>query len=367
MKEIRRIIHLYDQLKADGTPAALAIVVNVAESSYRRIGARLLVATDGRYVGGISGGCLEGDALRRARAAILSGKPAVHTYDTLDGEDAVIGIGLGCEGRIEVLFVPLNYADADNEVETLRELTDIRSPRLLLRLLNAYPGRSFYANLFTPDDLRPIWHRTQMEEKNVRALLNDVLRSGRSRVREFPGEREFLNKLLVEVLHPEIHLVLTGTNYDIPPTLAAGRNLGWRTTVIGAQRKFTKAITGLADQVLDYSEADKIQPDTATAVVLMSHDFDWDQRMVRYFLPLRPVYFGMLGPKKRAAKMDEILREDGLDLLGYPNLYSPVGLDVGAETPEEIAASLTAEIIAVFRGRAGGMLREREATIHGRG
>lgn len=366
MKEIRRIIHLYDQLKADGTPAALAIVVDVAESSYRRIGARLLVATDGRFVGGISGGCLEGDALRRARTAILSGKPAVHTYDTLDGEDAVIGIGLGCEGRIEVLFVPLDYADTDNEVEALRGLTGIRSPRLLLRFLNAYPGRPFDAGLFSPADISRLRDRTQTEDGSLRSLLDDVLCSGRSRVRDFPGERGFLNKLLVEVLHPEVHLVLTGTNYDIPPTLAAARHLGWRTTVIGAKRKFTKAITGQADQVLDYAEVDQVVPDTATAVVLMSHDFDWDQRMVKQFLPLRPAYFGMLGPKKRAAKMDALLREDGLDLLGYPNLYSPVGLDVGAETPEEIAASLTAEIIAVFRGRRGGMLRERGGSIHAR-
>lgn len=181
------------------------------------------------------------------------------------------------------------------------------------------------------------------------------------------GERGFPYRMLFEVLHPEIHLILTGTNYDIPPTLAAARLLGWRTTLIGAQRKFTTEMRNLAGRLVDYADVGQIKVDAATAVVLMSHDFDWDRKMVEHFLPLKPAYFGMLGPKKRAAKMDELLRaETKLKLLDYPSLYSPVGLDIGAETPEEIAASLTAEIIAVFRGRNGKMLRTRAETIHNR-
>lgn len=368
MKEIRRIIARYDRLKAAATPAALAVVVAVAESSYRRVGARLLVAADGQYVGGISGGCLEGDALRRARTAILSGRPAVHTYDTLDGQDAVIGTGLGCEGRIEVLFVPLDYDDPDNEVELLRKLVATRTPVVLTRMLNGLAAGSALAKPYRIDRLKHLSAATgSLTTENLRSLALDVLRNGRSQRRTITGERSFPNALLFEVLHPEVHLVLTGTNYDIPPTLAAARQLGWRTTVIGARRKFTKPITALADRYLDYGAVNQVRPHAATAVVLMSHDFDWDRRMVEYFLPLRPAYFGMLGPRKRVVKMHDLLREaGGLDLLGYPNLYSPVGLDVGAETPEEIAASLTAEIIAVFRGRRGGMLRERGGPIHER-
>ncbi|MEM6772239.1 MAG: XdhC family protein, partial [Bacteroidota bacterium] len=154
MKEIRQIIQLYDQLKAQNVASALAIVVDVEASSYRRIGARLLVAEDGRYVGGISGGCLEGDALRRARAAILAAAPATHTYDTMDGEDAVIGIGLGCEGRIDVLFVPLNYQDANNEVEALRTLIHIRKKVVMARLLKRQPHDPLEPGLYPIDNLR---------------------------------------------------------------------------------------------------------------------------------------------------------------------------------------------------------------------
>lgn len=367
MKEIRRIIELYDQLKADGTPSALAVVVDVAESSYRRVGARLLVAADGRYVGGISGGCLEGDALRRARAAILSEKPSTHVYDTTDGEDAVIGIGLGCEGRIEVLFIPLDYAAPDNEIETLRRFVDTRQPIVLTRLLNTGHNEEWITSLFTTDDLSSIEYRTDKPTGQIRQIAERTLAHGRSKRLIINGKQGFPYSVLFEVLNPEIHLILTGTNYDIPPTLLAARNLGWRTTLIGAQRKFTTEMRSLAGQLVDYHQADSVRPDAATAVVLMSHDFDWDRKMVEHFLPLKPPYLGMLGPKKRAAKMDALLQENtDLKLLDYPQLYSPVGLDVGAQTPEEIAASLTAEIIAVFRGRTGGLLRDREGTIHER-
>lgn len=367
MKEIRRIIQLYDQLKAEGTSAALAVVVDVAESSYRRIGARLLVATDGRYVGGISGGCLEGDALRRARTAILGGLPATHTYDTLDGEDAVIGIGLGCEGRIEVLFIPLDYHDENNEIEKLRRLADTREAVVLTRLLNCPDGETFEHRTYATDELQNIGLRVYKSPADLEQSARTILQSGRSKRITISSERGFPFAVLFEILQPEIHLVLTGTNYDIPPTLAAARQLGWTTTLIGAQRKFTAEMKSLADRLVDYGSVGSVTPDAATALVLMSHDFDWDRKMVEHFLPLQPAYLGMLGPKKRAVKMDTLLRESSnLQLLGYPKLYSPVGLDIGAETPEEIAASLTAEIIAVFRGRDGKNLRIRQETIHNR-
>ncbi|MEM1358692.1 MAG: XdhC family protein [Bacteroidota bacterium] len=359
MKEIRKILGLYDQLKADGTNCALAIVVNVAGSSYRRIGARLLVAEDGRFVGGISGGCLEGDALRRARRAILADQPSVHVYDTLDGDDEVIGIGLGCNGRIEVLFIPIDFT-ASNELDELRIMAGSRTPQLLTRVLAA-PGM-LSGRLYTRIELEALGKRYQLGSGELSAAAGQIMKTQRSKTRTFlaPGRENVT--ILFEVIRPELHLIVTGTNYDIPPTLAAAKQMGWRTTVIGARRKFTKEIDTLTDHLLDYSEVGQASIDQATAVALMSHDYEWDKRMVQYFLPQKPPYLGMLGPRKRVEKMDEELPE--LGLLAYPNLYAPVGLDIGAETPEEIAASLIAEILMVFRGRQGSALRERIGKIH---
>ncbi|MEM9259315.1 MAG: XdhC family protein [Bacteroidota bacterium] len=360
MKEIRKILGLYDQLKSDGTNCALAVVVNVAGSSYRRVGARLLVAEDGRFVGGISGGCLEGDALRRARRAILAERPSVHVYDTLEGEDEVIGIGLGCNGRIEVLFIPLDFKDPHNETEILRTLLPTRLPRLLSRIIAA-PGH-LPATVFTKTNLPAFCQQQQLSLVAVEQVATEALLGHRSRTHTFTSADGASLTLLFEVLRPELHLIVTGTNYDIPPTLAAAKQMGWRTTVIGARRKFTNEIATLADHLLDYSEVEQATIDAATAVALMSHDYAWDKRMVQHFLPLEPPYFGMLGPRKRVEKMEEESPEMGLR--AYPNLYAPVGLDIGAETPEEIATSLIAEILMVFRGRQGSALRKRVGKIH---
>jgi xanthine dehydrogenase accessory factor len=362
MKEIRAILDLYDQLKQEAIASAMAIVVDVAESSYRRVGARLLVAADGRYVGGISGGCLEGDALRRARTAILANQPSSHVYDTLDGEDAVIGIGLGCEGRIEVLFLPLDYSSPENEVEVLRSIVNTRQPLYLARLLKAKRQQLTSHPLYKAGHISSL---EKMVDSPLQKQGKNILSVGRSKVINLNEEGQEKYRIHFEVIQPQIHLIVTGTNYDIPPALAAARQLGWRTTVVGPRRKFTSTIAALADGLVDYSDVSSLAPDAATAVVLMSHDFDWDKKMVEHFLPLLPAYFGMLGPKKRAKKMDELLRKTtNLKLLDYPNLYSPVGLDIGAETPEEIAASLVAEVVMVFRGRGGGELRSRASSIH---
>jgi xanthine/CO dehydrogenase XdhC/CoxF family maturation factor len=362
MKEIRQIISLYDQLKTEDVPAALAIVVEVEQSSYRRVGARLLVAEDGRFTGGISGGCLEGDALRRARRAILAKAPAFHVYDTLDGEDEVIGIGLGCNGRIKVLFLPIDYHDPANELEVLRQVIPTREPRLFARLLAGHDNTPPPSYLYTPDQLDPLADYLEVKTAALTHLADEYLQVGRTKVAKITNAAGRQTPVLFEIVQPEIHLVVTGTNYDIPAALAAARHLGWRTTVVGPQRKFTAAIAGLADQLIDYADVDNIAIDPATAVALMSHDFDWDRRMVEHFLPLHPRYLGMLGPRKRVESMATEL--PNLDLLGFVNLYSPIGLDIGAETPEEIAASLVSEVIMVFRNRNGKALRERVGSIH---
>src|ERR1700744_6401561 len=120
MKEIKAIISAYDKLDKQHSRAALATVVRVEGSSYRRTGARMLVTDDGVWVGGISGGCLEGDALKRARIAIVRAEPSLITYDTTDDDAYQIGVGLGCNGIIDVLFTPLHFGDNNNPVEVLK-------------------------------------------------------------------------------------------------------------------------------------------------------------------------------------------------------------------------------------------------------
>src|SRR5215472_3857018 len=125
MKEIRTIVNAWQSIDLRTTRAALATVVRVEGSSYRRTGARMLVLDNGTYLGGISGGCLEGDALRRAQKGIALRRPSLITYDTTQDDDYQIGVGLGCQGIIDVLFTPLESDDPGCPMQILAGLTDI--------------------------------------------------------------------------------------------------------------------------------------------------------------------------------------------------------------------------------------------------
>src|SRR6201991_863367 len=134
MKEIRTIVQAYNSIDFTHTKAALATVVRVEGSSYRRAGARMLVLDNGTYLGGISGGCLEGDALRRAQKGIALHRSSVITYDTTQDDDYQIGVGLGCEGIIDVLFTPLRADEPDCPLRLLSGLTATREPVALITI-----------------------------------------------------------------------------------------------------------------------------------------------------------------------------------------------------------------------------------------
>ncbi|NDC78207.1 MAG: XdhC family protein, partial [Chitinophagia bacterium] len=136
MKELLSILQAQDRAAKTGLPTALATVVHLEGSSYRRPGARMLVTGEGDTTGAISGGCLEGDALRKALAAIAQGRSKLVTYDTSDEEDASIGVQLGCAGVIQVLFEPIDPSDPDNPVELLRRAASQRGHTVLATLFS---------------------------------------------------------------------------------------------------------------------------------------------------------------------------------------------------------------------------------------
>ena len=134
MKELREIIKAYDAAVHAGKKSALAAVVHLNGSSYRRPGARMLVTDDGELTGAISGGCLEGDALRKAMLVLSQQQSKLVTYDTSDEDDASIGIQLGCAGVIQVLFEPIHPNDNNNPIQLLRKAAALRQKSVLVTL-----------------------------------------------------------------------------------------------------------------------------------------------------------------------------------------------------------------------------------------
>lgn len=363
MKEIRKIIKEYDSIDFARESAAIASVVNVEESSYRRIGARMLVKSNGIWIGGISGGCLEGDALKRSQKAIFNNKPSRVVYDTMDDDKNQIGVGLGCNGRIEVLFTPIDKEDINNPVELLKKTTNKNTPSIMLKVVETEDPELLGKSILLESDNNNLdFHGVNQTE--LRAAIDTVNEKRRPILNEFKTQSGNQIKVLIEYIKPETQLVIIGDNYDVNAFIGIADELGWEIHVVGKAKKLSKYAFNLAKKVYDYSEAESIEVNDYSAVILMSHDYNWDKKMLPIFLKKNPKYIGMLGPKKRMDKMQKEIPD--FDLNALVNFHSPVGLDIGAESPEEIALSIASEIVSTFRGRSGTPLKFREGTIHER-
>jgi xanthine dehydrogenase accessory factor len=372
MKEVKDIIKAYDLAAAAGKRTALATVVHVEGSSYRRPGARMLVTEDGMLTGAISGGCLEGDALRKALLAITENKNKLVTYDTTDEDDAKFGVQLGCNGIVHILFEPIDAHQINNPIYLLKKLVSQRQAAVLVSLFSLesrslQPGLCYLllaGELLTAAslDLDPA------VMQDLEAEIARAQHSNQSTVRQYEnGLTAF-----VEVLLPPIALAICGAGNDAIPVMEAGHLIGLDITVMDGRQthatvqRFPQAknvIVTKAAQVLDH-----VAIDDRTAWVLMTHNYNYDLEVLERLLKTSCMYIGILGPKKKLHRMLDELVAKGMVLTEeqLQKIYSPVGLDIGAETAEEIALSITAEVKAVFSGRNGQLLRDKQEAIHSR-
>ncbi len=375
MDELHRIIeHL-----AAGPPGqgcALATLVYVEGSSYRGVGARALALPDGSTVGLISGGCLEGDLLERAGEVLADGRPRTVRYDSTSPEDALLGLGLGCNGVVEVLLERVTAADAAAAARYLPLLrqarndgrraalaTVYRSPeadevgsRLALIEAAAAPARPATPHYFGPlrDGLREAMAR------DLAALLDH----GRSRAAAYEAAGDRVQALL-ELVEPPLALTVCGAGPDAQPLVTLAAGLGWAPLVFDHRASFARpdrfpdAVRVVTAAREEFSAA--VPPRPGEAAVLMTHSYPADLLYLEQLAPRNLRYLGVLGPRRR---LDRLLAELGPRAPAEGVLYGPAGLDIGADTPAEIALAIAAEIRAVLAGRGGGSLRARPTPIH---
>jgi len=371
MKEISDIIQAFDRAQKEGKRSALATVVHVEGSSYRRPGARMLVTEDGQLTGAISGGCLEGDALRKALHAINQQQNRLVTYDTTNEDDIQFGVQLGCNGIVHILFEPIDAARLYHPIQLLRELTAERTEAVLVTLfsrdhLQEQPGTSLlYAN--------DILHTT-MDDLLRDAVMTDVKKACRDKISCFREYRSGLRTFngFVEFILPPPALVIAGAGNDVLPLVEITSLLGWHTTIVDGRPHYaTSRRFGKADKILTVKPEcvlEQLTTDAQTIFVLMTHNYNYDLALLRELVKKDFQYIGILGPRKKLDRMLVEFREEGLVLSGeqLAALHSPVGLDIGAETAQEIAISIVAEIKAVLSRRSARALREKPEPIHGR-
>lgn len=378
MKEISQIITAYEQAQREGHRTALATVVHVDGSAYRRPGARMLVTDEGVLTGAISGGCLEGDALRKAQLALSRQASMVVTYDTMEDDDAKLGLGLGCNGIIQVLFEPIDPDNPDNPIELLKQIAKERRPAVLVTLFSLAKKREPQPGtciLITPTTNDPANLRTAVKEHPQRiAAITDAqkaLQEKQSSFKTYIGENEELTAF-IEYIQPPISLIIIGAGNDVVPLAKMADILGWQTTIVDGRPSLAKQdrFTSSCQVVVAKPEKalENIAIDERTAFLLMTHNYNYDLALLKQLLNKNIKYIGSLGPKKKLDRMVNDLKEEEIEITEEQlnNIYGPSGLNIGAETPEEIALSILAEIKAVFADRPGTSLRNNKDVIHPR-
>ncbi|WP_017732648.1 XdhC family protein [Nafulsella turpanensis] len=369
MKEIRDIVEAYEAAQKEGKQLALATVVKVQGSSYRQPGARMLITEDGQLTGAISGGCLEGDALRKAQLVMLQQKPKLIKYDTMDEDDAQLGVGLGCNGIIHILIEPILPEEPHNPLQLLRHFLYKRQKAVLLTLFSFSNPKAAGAGstLLLTEEGNTYGQLSAPElQDELLADTENVLQTGVSTMKSYTEKMS----AFIEVLEPAVSLVIAGAGNDAIPLMKLATVLGWQTTLVDGRAHYaTKArFPGAEDIFITKAEEalTHLSPDERTVFVLMTHNYHYDLTLLRKLLPLRLPYIGVLGPKKKLKRMLNELEEEGLEIDSsqLQAVFGPVGLDIGAESPEEIALSITAEIKAVLAGKKGNSLREKTGPIH---
>jgi xanthine dehydrogenase accessory factor len=336
MKELAEILR--NRGRPDSAHAVLATIVNAVGSSYRRAGAHMLIFANGETIGSISGGCLEQDVIANAEKVRATGKAVLLSYDTTTEEDVLFGVGLGCKGLIEIWLEPLSAAS---------EMLD------------------FCEELFRAGETGTVAMVLRGEHTGERQYLRGRFEAARSTTKTDESGRE----IFYELIQPSIRLFIFGAGYDAIPLATFAKNLGYSVTVVDRRPAYaTRERFPQADEVLLKAASDV--PDLGltkrTAAVVMSHHYISDRDYLKALLPLPLTYLGVMGPRRRAEKMLQEIREEGV-MIGdelLSKLHNPIGLDIGAEGPDEIALAILSEINAVFAGHGGGLLREKKGPIH---
>lgn len=372
MKELKDIVKAYDAAEREGKQTALATVVHLEGSAYRRPGARMLVTEDGKLTGAISGGCLEGDALRKAQLVMVQKKPMLVTYDTTDEDDAKLGVGLGCNGIISILIEPLNNGEENNPIHFLKSILLKRQSAVLVTLFSLdkktiQPGTCML--LSESDGTKSFLATGSLYE----TLIKDAgmaLKSRKTVTKEYRAENPIT--AFIELVAPAVSLIIFGAGNDTIPLVEMATIIGWDTTVVDGRPAYATTQRFHTASRMLISKAEnaiaQLSFDDSTAAVLMTHNYNYDIAVLKDLLPLQLPYIGALGPKKKLDRMFDELKDYGMILTqeSIANIYGPTGLDLGSETAEEIALSIISEIKAVLSKRTGSSLRNKEETIHPR-
>jgi xanthine/CO dehydrogenase XdhC/CoxF family maturation factor len=372
LNDIRTICTRLDELRLSGEPCALATIVSVHGSAYRRPGARMLFSKNGREAGFVSAACLEADLFEKVKEVIALNKAALFSYDTTAPEDAIFGIGQGCGGVVEILVEPIGGEQTTPLMGLLQMLRDLNEPCAVAMVYksNGEQRETFGARLFLTLSGNKSFTLTQTElSQNITSDVEEALHTGKSVTKQYNYSCSTAD-VFIEIIQPPVHLLLFGATPDVRPLVRLAAELGWNSTVVDHRAAYAvKKDFPEADEVIliapeEYDQQLRISPETFA--VIMVHQFAAEAKALRFLLSSTIRYVGLLGPKSKCELLLQHLSAEGFTPTEEQRarLHNPVGLDIGAETSEEIALSISAEILTRTRNRNPGFLKDRQGAIH---
>jgi xanthine dehydrogenase accessory factor len=334
---VREILSELERWRSRGDRVAMARVVATRRSAPRPVGSKLIVSEQGELAGSVSGGCVESEVVEAAREVLAGGEPRLLTFGISD--DLAISVGLPCGGEIDVWV-------AEPAPELLEQLAQVtRDERRAVSLVDLGDGTERLVN----DGEEPV--------------ADDLIRGGHSKLLELDGRSMF-----ADVFGPPPRLLIYGAIDTADALCAAAHGLGWHTIVADARGRFaTRERLPSADEILvawPEETLAQVQPDHATAIVVLTHDDKFDLPLLVGALAGDAFYVGALGSRRNQERRRERLLEAGVDESALERINGPAGLDIGAHSPAETALSILAEILAIRAGRDGRRLKESSGRIH---
>ena len=356
-QETYRILQLLTRLVEQGRGAALATVVHIQGSAYRRPGAKMLIADDGAMAGSVSGGCLEADVREVALSVIRSGTPQLLHYDTGTDDQTPFGLGLGCNGAVDIF---VQRASAPDVLKTARQVALLLqgdAPFAVSTIVRGAAGLG--RSVVVASHGKPAGSTGDADlDRTIAARASDLLGAGISQLDDLDA-----NHVFTDVQVPPPSLIVFGAGEDSRPLVATATDVGFRVTVVDHRPAYlvpdhysvgTRLLEARADSSLS-----GLPLGPRTYAVVKTHSLAHDREWVGRLLASNVAYIGVLGP---SARVDEMLRELGAE--ENDRVFGPVGLDLGADGPEQIAVSVVAELLALISGREPGHLRAKEGAIH---
>ncbi len=332
--ELKRIFLDYSKNKELRLRSVLATVVALDGSSYRRPGVRMLIREDGKMTGAVSGGCVEKEVVRQAATVFSSGNPKMMTYDGR--------YRLGCEGILYILIEP--FEPSEQLVEAFKQTIVSRNPFSLVSYFKKEYGN--HEGLGSVFNLNGSDFELQKEKKTLET-----------------------NRIFEQTMKPCFKLLIIGGEHDAVRLSQLALNMGWEVTVsaVPSEGKVIDDFPGI-DELWNVEplELPAHKIDAETALILMTHSYVKDLKYLLALKDTRPAYFGLLGPIKRREKLFGEFMElyPDVDVDFFEQIHGPAGINIGAETPEEIAIAILSEILAVVRNQEPMLLKDKRTGIH---